>query len=357
MRFRVLTAALAVCLYAASPTVLSVEQLVSFIRSSIRLQHPDKQVARFLENVKLTESLDERTIEDLQGEGAGPRTLEALRSLAETARKLPKPEAKAPKPAPSAIPPPSTEEQARVLREVRENALNYTRRLPDFICTQVTRRYVDPAGLELWQMVDVLTARLSYFEQKEDYKLVLVNNRVTDQGFDSVGGATSTGEFGSLLRELFERRTQARFQWERWATMRGKRAHVFSYRVAQPNSQWHISYERRLDIIAGYAGLVYVERDTNMVLRITLDAQDLPPSFPVQQASTTLDYDYSAVGEQQYLLPLKAVVRMRSDKVLTRNDVEFRMYRKFSAEAVVTFDADDTPPPLSEEQTKEQPPK
>ena len=29
---------------------------------------------------------------------------------------------------------------------------------------------------------------------------------------------------------------------------------------------------------------------------------------------------------------------MRHDKLLTKNDVEFRMYRKFSAEAVVTFD-------------------
>ena len=93
-----------------------------------------------------------------------------------------------------------------------------------------------------------------------------------------------------------------------------------------------------------------------MVMRLTLDAEDIPPSFPVQQARTVLDYDFSTIGDRSYLLPLRAEVRMRSDKLLTKNDVEFRMYRKFSAEASVKFDVD-TPAPLSEEQTKEQAPK
>ena len=43
---------------------------------------------------------------------------------------------------------------------------------------------------------------------------------------------------------------------------------------------------------------------------------------------------------------------MRQSKVRTRNEVEFRMYRKFSTEAVISFDGiddleplpDDTPP-------------
>jgi hypothetical protein len=54
------------------------------------------------------------------------------------------------------------------------------------------------------------------------------------------------------------------------------------------------------------------------------------------------------------LLPLKAVVRMRERKFLTKNEVEFRMYRKFTAEASITYE---TRAPLPEEKTKEQPPK
>jgi hypothetical protein len=90
------------------------------------------------------------------------------------------------------------------------------------------------------------------------------------------------------------------------------------------------------------------------VLRITTEAVDIPSSFPVQEAREVLDYEYVRIADRDYLLPLKAVVRMRHDKALNKNDVEFRMYRKFSAEADIKFD---TPDPLPEDQTKEQPPK
>jgi hypothetical protein len=168
-----------------------------------------------------------------------------------------------------------------------------------------------------------------------------------------MGGATSTGEFGSLMYEVFEPASDASFGWERWATLRGRRAYVFNYRVAQPRSKWHVVYERTDDVVPGYHGLIFVDRDTLSVMRITLEAE-LPPSFPVQEAKTTLDYDLADISGNQYMLPLKAVIRMRKAKYLTKNEVEFRLYRKFSAEASITFD---TPDPLPEEKTKEEPPK
>ncbi|MFB3826424.1 MAG: hypothetical protein ACE15B_06625 [Bryobacteraceae bacterium] len=356
MRLRVPGFVLALCLMAAGQTTLSVEQLIAFIKSSIQLKQEDRQVANFLSRTRLTERLDDRTLEELEGYGAGPRTLEALKKLRDATAKLPPAAFKPLAPKPSPIPPPSAEEQAKVLDDMRENALNYVRSLPDFICTQVTRRYVDPSGLELWHPTDTLTARLSYFEQKEDYKLVLINSRPTEQSWESVGGATSTGEFGSMLRELFEPASRTRFEWSRWATLRGRRVYVFAYRVAQPFSRWRISYEKRMEITAGYHGEVFADRDTHMVTRITLEAEDIPPSFPVQGARTALDYDFTKIADREFLLPLRAEVRMRADRVLTKNEVEFRMYRKFSAETQLKFDVD-TPAPLSDEQTKEQPPK
>ncbi len=333
-------------------TTVSVAQLEQFVRSSIELRHPDKNVAEYLKRLKLSERLEERTIIELQAAGAGPRTVEALRALQEASRKLPPAKTGRPAAEPVVIPAPSRAEQERILKEVREYALNYVRRLPDFICTQVTRRYVDPTGLEFWQQQDTLTARLTYFEQREEYKLLLVNGVLTERPYESLGGATSTGEFGSLMREIFEPETEAEFRWERWATLRGRRVHVFSYRVAQPRSKWRVSYGRTQEITPAYQGLIYVDRDTLTVMRITLEAVEIPPSFPIQQASTVLDYDYTNIGGRDYVLPLRAVVRMRKGKFLTKNEVEFRMYRKFEAEATITFD---TPEPLPEEKVTEQP--
>ena len=331
---------------------MTTEQLISFVKSSAQLNHDDKRVAEYLRKVKLVNRLDDRTIEDMQGMGAGPRTLAVLHELRDATKDLPPPPPPAPKPQAPVIPPPSAEEQREVLQSVREYALGYSKSLPNFICTQVTRRFIDPSGMEFWQRQDVITARLTYFEQKEDYKTILVNNRMTDMAYERLGGATSYGEFGSMLKQIFEPETRADFAWDRWVTLRGRRMHVFSYRVLKAHSKWLISYERTDEYVPGYRGFIYVDRDTRSVMRVTLDAVDIPPSFPIQMASTRLDYDNTKIGESEFILPLMAVVRMRQGKFLIKNEVEFRLYRRFGAEATITFD---TPEPLSEDKTKEQP--
>src|ERR1700719_1196047 len=141
----VVMAGLLVCGSAPAQQSLKVDQLLSFVRSAIKLKQPDKEVAAYLSKLKLSEKLDERTIEDLQGEGAGPKTAAALSQLAAASASLAKPQPKAPKPPPPPIPPPSPEEQQEIIAEAREYAMNYSKKLPDFICTEVTRRYVDPS--------------------------------------------------------------------------------------------------------------------------------------------------------------------------------------------------------------------
>ena len=155
---------------------MTVEQLRAFVQSSAKLGLGDKKVADYLKQVKLTNKLDDSTIEDMQGLGAGPKTVDALKELRESSKDLAAPPPPAPKPVAKPIPPPDSKEQAAVLKDVTEYALLYAKNLPNFICTQVTRRYVDPTGMEFWHLQDTVLAELSYFEQKEDYKVVMVNN-------------------------------------------------------------------------------------------------------------------------------------------------------------------------------------
>lgn len=335
---------------------MTVAQLGSFLRSSIKLQHDDGKIASFLKKVQLSEQLDDRQIEEFEGLGSGPRTLAVLRELREASAKLPKaaiipPPAKPPAPQP--IPPPSDREQQEVLNKVRQYALDYDKRLPDFLCAQVTRRFFDPAGLEFWHAADTIVAKLTYFQQKEEKKVMTVNGRYLDVDYDRLGGATSTGEFGSLLREIFEPASKADFAWARWATLRGRRMYVFAYRVAQPFSKWKLMYERSLETTPAYQGLIFVDRDTAQVMRVTLEAQDIDPNFPIQAASTKLDYDYQEISSQTFLLPLRAEIRMRSGKNLVKNEVEFRMYRKFGTDTTITFDT--APDALGADQLEEKP--
>jgi hypothetical protein len=100
---------------------------------------------------------------------------------------------------------------------------------------------------------------------------------------------------------------------------------------------------------------VFVDRDTNEVLRVSLEAVDIPADFRVRAATDTLDYDYTDISGHRFLLPLFAVIQLDDDRRFqTKNELSFHFYKKFSADAAITFDTE-TPPPPDESKTKEEP--
>ena len=346
---------------------MTVEKLAAFLRNAVNstdYKYSDTDLANFLSTVKLTERLDDREIEELQSQiKLGPKTLAKLKLLRDQSQSLTESAPiVAPLP-PKPIPPPSAEEQGAILDEVRDYALNYSANLPDFICTQVTTRFAAPkpgtkAGGPVtdsphWQQLDKLTIRLSYFQQREDYKLILHNNSPTDQDYRKLGGATSYGDFGTMMRQIFERKTYALFEWDHWGTLRGRRVLAFGYKIEKSNSQYHIGVkEDNLDILVGYHGLVEVDKETHKIMRVTTIADDIPPDFPIKHVESTLDYDYTEISGQPFLLPLKGNVIATAADFLEKNENEFRIYRKYSADSSITYD-DANLPPLPDDKTKE----
>jgi hypothetical protein len=368
MRYRLLAAVFVVSLAAAAQP-LSVRELIGFIQSSEQLiregKQTDSEVAKYLAKVRLTERLDDRIIEEMQSYGIGAKTLQALQALRDRTKDLMAAKPIAPEARPAPIPPPSSEEQAAIITDVREYALNYSKNLPDFICTQVTRRYAAPrpgtrwggsaSSEPSWQAQDVLQIRLSYFQQKEKYTVVLANNTIVNKDYEQMGGSKSFGEFGSMLREIFEPSTEARFEWDHWGTLRGKRVMAFAYHVSQSRSQYHLVVEdAKLSIITAYRGLVEVDPDTHVVMRVSTIAENIPRDFPIQKAEDVLDYDFQELSGHTFLLPLKSQVFMNGGDALQRLDEEFRLYRKYTAEAEIKYDTDPIAP-LPDDKTKETP--
>jgi hypothetical protein len=360
MRLFRIAAVYLMCLAVWAASGVTLQQLKQFVQSAIKLKNPDKEVAETLRTMKLSERLDLDTVEALQTQGAGPKTVAVLKALATESASLPVAQPPAAKPVYVPPPPPSSEEQAKLLDEVRDYAINYTHRLPDFICLEQTRRYIDTTGRDAWRQADVITARLTYYNQKEDYKLVSQSDKVsTDGSYQSVGGALSMGDFGTTMQEIFDPSSHASFQWEKWTTLRGRRTHVISYRVPLEFSKYSIEYEgeKKDDvqrIIVGYHGSVYVDKEYSTIVRIAQEADNIPPTFPVKEAKETLDYDFVKIGDSEFFLPLTAEVRLHSGREWAKNVKEFRLYRKFSADAVIKFDAEQSP----DDKPKEpQPPK
>ncbi len=353
-RLRLACAFVLLCMAAYAQRQMTVAQLVEFVRSAIQNKQDDRKVADFIRTIKLTNKLDDRTVEDLQGLGAGSRTVAALRTLTDSTASLPAAPPPDPKPAPVVIPPPSAADQARIIAQTRENALNYTKGLPNFICTQLTKRHLDPSGTEAWTLVDTIQEHLTYVDQHEDYKVVMVNNKpVANMSHTQVGGSTSSGEFGTMLAEIFEPSSRTDFGWEKWTKLSGRITYVFNFRVAQQNSKYSIYHQPSgRTIIPGYHGLIYVDRETGMVMRLAMECDAIPADFPVQKVSEILYYDFVDISGHDYVLPLKADLRSREGRLLIWNEIEFHFYRKFGADATITFD---TPDAIPDDKLKEEP--
>lgn len=360
MRFGLMRVAAVGCLCtlaALAQQQLTVEKLLEFINSSIVQKVPDKDVASYLIGVRLTEKLDPRVVEDLQGRGAGPKTVAALTNLATASAQLPAPPVKAPAPKPKIRPAPSYAEQQKIISEAREWALSYSKNLPDFICLQVTRRYIDrhyrPGEEGSWSVSDRLAEKLSYFDQKEKYEAISHNDTsLYGKTATNFGGALSRGDFGTLMREIFEPATDAEFHWERWGNLDNKHwFHVYTYAVDRAHSNETIDYHNGVARdTPGYHGEIFIEEGPNVIWRITVEPEPTA-TFPIQNIHQVLDYRYVALSGQDFLLPVSGTVIMRSDGVGSKNDIDFRSYRKYSADTSITFDdtgdddKDSAPPP------------
>jgi hypothetical protein len=340
---------------------MTVVQLRGFVKSSIEQKLDDRSVADVLKKTKLTEKLTPEAFSELQSMGAGQRTLAALRDLASASANLPEPNLLESKPTPrlsitgTTAAAPDNETQARIIEAIRNYAINYTQSLPNFICTQVTRRMIDQTGTaDHWQSVDKIQEQLTYFDHHESYKVVMVNGQmVQNKDHLKLGGAISEGEFGSIMAEIFAPETEAQFDWHHLGKLDGRIMNVFSYRVTQPLSHYtieHVPSSRK--IIAGYHGLIYANRDTNAVMRITLETDDIPKDFPIQEVKTDLWYDVVKISGQEFILPLKWESHSRDGKILSWNSAEYALYRKFETSSTLTFD---TPDPVPESKTKEEP--
>jgi hypothetical protein len=206
----------------------------------------------------------------------------------------------------------------------------------------VVRRYVDPNDKGEWRQADTLVLKLTYFERREEYKLMTVNNHSTGLSYEQMRGAITEGEFGSMLAAIFALHSRTNRSWDHWTLLRSRPTHVYSFAISAANSDYQItSGTSRRDeerVRVGQHGYVYIDEATKMVVRIMAVADDFPRDFSVQNVVLVLDYDFTDVGGSHYLLPLHSQTTLFAPPFQHRNETDFLAYRKFSADATITYE-------------------
>ena len=317
----------------------SIASVLSAVRSALRGNNSDVEIAKIVKVMVLSERLEERVLEQLESEGAGARTMDALEDLRERSMDLPKPSKnlelfEAP-------PPPSKTDRSDLIEAAREKAILYSAQLPNFIATENIRRFEKSNNGKEWKQRDSLSISVAYTGKGEQYKLLSIDGKSTTKSLKSIGGFRSSGEFGTLLSSIFNKEAEAKFEWQHWTNLRGKRVHVFSYLIDKAHSKYTINYGKFLNRQKdnfGMKGLIYVDPQTREVIRFTVSATDIPTKWPLVRTLFSLDYAYGNVGGQQFLLPRRVDGRIIGKQLHRRNLLEFIDFRKFSSEATVSFE-------------------
>jgi hypothetical protein len=229
-------------------------------------------------------------------------------------------------------------QQDPLVAKAADAALAFTETLPNYVCQEVASRYESQTSPPSWHALDVVSTDLVYQDGKENYRNILVNGKPTNKPLEETG-AWSTGEFGTLLIDLFSPATDAEFHYRRDGRTSGVDAKIYDFSVKRENSHWDIHFGSQ-QYTPAFEGSTWIDPKTGRVLRIEIEAKGLPDGFPSDHVESATDYQYVRLGDsQQYLLPVHAEILscQRGSNYCSRNTIDFRNYHKYTGESSIQF--------------------
>ena len=234
-------------------------------------------------------------------------------------------------------------EQSAVIEKVRDQALSYTRQLPNYICTQRTRQMIQRpvVGQALGGGVDLIEEQVSFVDNRETRRVLNLNGHpVAADSPEQQRGTPSRGEFGTILEVIFDPQTSANLKWERPTKLDLRPVYVFSYRV--PQSKGYTLSDSKQKVQVPFQGLVYADAETLTVVRIEMKItpQDIPKNSQYINAGLTLDYKPEQVAGHESLLPAHYSQHYQMSRGMAWYEAEYSNYRKFSADATIEFEGD-----------------
>jgi hypothetical protein len=226
-----------------------------------------------------------------------------------------------------------------LIRKAANMAGDFTETLPDYFCQEIMARFQSLTKPASWQALDVVTATVVYDKGKEDYRDIAINGKAVKKQMEEMEGAWSTGEFGSVLIDLFSPNTAANFQAKGDSPSGGIKAKLYDFSVKRENSHWTIGTGGQ-QFNPQYKGSVWIDPATSRVLRIEKQASGFPEEFPTDLVESTVDYQFIRLGDlKQYLLPVHVenLTCQRTANFCTKNVIDFRNYHKYTGDSSITF--------------------
>jgi hypothetical protein len=230
-----------------------------------------------------------------------------------------------------------------VIESARAQAARYAQSIPNYIVRRTTTRFQAKSDRDPeWRQIDTVSAEVANNNSREDYSDIRIDGKPSKNL--PPNGIWSNGEFSTLLEEILAPKHRAVFKSRSADTRQGRLAWRYNFTIDAKHSGWDmvadVSPFRRMRIAPGYSGVIWIDQQTGNVLRIEKSTRSTPRPFPLQLIQASTDYSPVEIAGQTYMLPTHSeTLTCRRDKTeCLRNETLFENYRRFGADASITYE-------------------
>lgn len=224
---------------------------------------------------------------------------------------------------------------ARIRNVAAENAV----RIPDFTCGMTIERSLRRPRSGRFEPDDTLRLEVAYAGGKELYAWPGAK-QFEDRDISllvGTGGAIGTGDFTSHVQSVLLS-SGPRFTYIGEEPMNGHACHRFDYTVAREQSSYFMRIPPVEDRV-GYRGSFWVDKITMDLVKLIVDADDIPLTLPVRQSLKVIELERQRIGGTEFLLPIRSELEIQmTDGTASLNRTTFLNCHQFRGESSLTFE-------------------
>jgi hypothetical protein len=239
-----------------------------------------------------------------------------------------------PTPAPSISS--SVDRSRMILDRVRETNDRIYEDLHAFVCSEVIERFKGSQP-EDGRHIDTVSAKVSFESGTEHYSEVRQNAK-SKPAISSIGGAWSSGEFGTLLRQTQRLFITHNLVFERYDDLEDVSAAVFVINVASEDSPWDLEV-RSQHYRVPFRTRVWVSETGGEILKIERVSTNMPAQIGISEIRWNVVLKQVQLNGRTWLLPHMGEYAVLYDNASHRewNTMAFSNYQRYGSEVAIRF--------------------
>ena len=210
-------------------------------------------------------------------------------------------------------------------------------RLPNYTCLETIERSTRSKAKKRYDLVDALQIEVAMVDGKELFSWP-GEREFKERELREIAptGAIANGSFALHARTIFMS-SRPVIKYRADEPLNGRTTARFDFEISRVASGYHIRIGP-IEGIAGQKGTFWVDRESLDLLRLDVEAVEIPEYLPLSSSTESLLYERVKIGESDFLLPKSSELIMVDDKGnASRNTITFSRCKQYSGESTLTF--------------------